>query len=827
MRLGRARFLPFIGVVAALAGGLAAVAAPSASALPTGLVTLSGSAATPLPSGAIGLGALPGRSSLSVDVGLRLGNQAGLDALLRGQADRTSPYFRDFLGKGQFGPTFGLPLAQIDQVASGLRALGLNPGTVDSSRLDIPVTATVSALDRAFGITLLSYRLPNGKTAYRNSAAPRIPASIAPYVTGVLGLDDTYQMQHLGSSTLVARGASAAAAPAGPAAAAKPAAGAQPCLSAVGVTTKYYAYTANEYASHYGLTPLYGMGDLGQGVRIAIAELEPNLKSDVAGFESCYKLATKVNYVTVTPGVGSGAGSGEAALDIENIASLAPKSTIDVFQSPNSGGSLYEIAKAVLDAHADSVLSISWGLCEAETTPSLLTQYQAEFEALGASGVTVVAASGDAGPTGCYTPAGKSLKLSAVAPASTNFVISVGGTSMSAAGQLAKETAWGGTGTGNAGGGGGGISGQCMPWYQLPSATLPPIDGLQSKLSKTAAKCKAAGNPKGYLREVPDVSAAASPVDGYVTYYNSTWGGAVGTSASTTLIAAEAALIDASPYCSPAGWDSGFAGLLPNALYQMLSVNGHNIYHSTDGIPWVIHDITQGTSTDTATGYTGGLYPATEGYDMATGLGAPLLTSLIAPATLNPGMASFLCHYFAPPSRVSVSTTSVSPAYGKVGRAATVTLHGTGLIAVNNTVAADINNKDNSKEIEWVYAYCSSHTTCKATIPALPAGSYQIELTPVGFEPCSTCSPSAKFTFVKPPQITKLSPDRGGKGTRVTISGANFADVGAVYFGSKKGGGVKILSATKLTVVVPAGSGTVTVKVAAAGGTSNGYGYTY
>jgi subtilase family serine protease len=840
MRLGRARFLASIGAVAALVGGLAAAADQAASAvstaLPTALVALAGNAPAPLPSGAVRLGTVPPQSSLSVDVGLRLGNEAGLDALLNGQADRKSPYFSDFLGKGQFGPMFGLSLPQIAQVSSGLRALGLNPGQVDPSRLDIPVTATAAALDRAFGVKLLSYRLANGRIAYRNSAAPQVPAAIAPFVSGVIGLDDVYQMQRMAQPILAKRPAAVGPAVVGAAAgaaavgntAAPAAAGPSPCLSAVGVTTRFFAYTANQYASHYALNGLYSMGDFGQGVRVAVAELEPNLKSDISGFEACYKINTRVNYVTVTPGVGTGAGQGEAALDIENIASLAPKATVDVFQSPNTGGSLYEIAKAVLDAHIDSVLSISWGLCEAETTPSLLAQYQAEFKALAASGITVVASSGDTGPTGCYTPSDKSMALSPIAPASTNYVDSVGGTSMSAAGQLAKETAWGGAGAGNAGGGGGGVSGQCMPQYQLLnnlSGGVAPLDGLPSNLSKTAAKCKVRGNPKGFKREVPDIAAAASPVDGYVTFFRSAWGGEVGTSASTTLVAAEAALIDASPYCSRAGWGSGHVGLLADGLYTIMYVNGHNIYHPQT--PWVVHDITQGASADKAIGYAGGLYPATVGYDMATGLGAPLLTGIQYPTTANPGMASSMCHVYAPDNLVNVSTTSVFPKYGKVGRNAAVTIHGTGMLAVPHTVLAIISNKNNSRSYGWVWAYCSSHTTCKATIPALAAGTYSIELSPVGFFPCTTCSPSAPFTFVKAPHLKSISPAHGGRGTRVTITGANFDGVSAVYFGSKKGGSVRVLSAAKLTVVVPSGSGRVAVKVAAAGGMSNALSYTY
>jgi len=40
-----------------------------------------------------------------------------------------------------------------------LRSDGLHPGQLTSNRLSIPVTAPASALDRAFHVSLASYRL--------------------------------------------------------------------------------------------------------------------------------------------------------------------------------------------------------------------------------------------------------------------------------------------------------------------------------------------------------------------------------------------------------------------------------------------------------------------------------------------------------------------------------------------------------------------------------------------------------------------------------------------------------------------------------------------
>jgi hypothetical protein len=55
----------------------------------------------------------------------------------------------------------------------------------------------------------------------------------------------------------------------------------------------------------------------------------------------------------------------------------------------------------------------------------------------------------------------------------------------------------------------------------------------------------------------------------------------------------------------------------------------------------------------------------------------------------------------------------------------------------------------------------------------------------------------------------------------VTIHGSNFVGVTAVHLGHKKATHVRVVSATKITVTAPPGTGTVAVTVSATGGTSS------
>src|SRR5579859_2677169 len=143
---------------AAPLGGPGAAAAARPTALPA-------SAAPALPAGATRLGAVAGTTTISLDVTLKVPDEAGLNAFLADLSDPKSPLFRHFLRPGQFGAMFGPSLAQAGAVRDALRAAGLSPGAVSADRLSIPVTATAAAVDRALGVELVRYRMPGGRVA--------------------------------------------------------------------------------------------------------------------------------------------------------------------------------------------------------------------------------------------------------------------------------------------------------------------------------------------------------------------------------------------------------------------------------------------------------------------------------------------------------------------------------------------------------------------------------------------------------------------------------------------------------------------------------------
>ena len=143
------------------------------------------------------------------------------------------------------------------------------------------------------------------------------------------------------------------------------------------------------------------------------------------------------------------------------------------------------------------------------------------------------------------------------------------------------------------------------------------------------------------------------------------------------------------------------------------------IYKSS---PQGLNDITSGDNDYTPSGYTGGLYPATRGYDMATGLGAPMLSGLSGVYgsghglwyTFLTGLTQLLCHQSATTAK-TVKVTGVSPNSGRAGKAAKVVVHGSGFLPVSSADEAQVIS--GGKVLATVAASCSA-TACKVTLPA-------------------------------------------------------------------------------------------------------------
>lgn len=336
-----------------------------------------------------------------------------------------------------------------------------------------------------------------------------------------------------------------------------------------------------------GLSPLqvrnaYGFNDekaQGEGQIIAIVDAfdDPKIEHDLGVFNRQFGLPActtrnglfKKIYANGTRPATDAGWSGEIALDVEWAHAIAPKAKIILVEAASdSTQDLYQAIQVAVK-HGANVVSMSWGAPEYDG--------QTEFDPIfNNPNVTFTASSGDSG-TGT------------IHPASSPYVIAVGGTTLTvdSYGNYQGESAWSGSG--------GGISTvETWPAYQ---------SGLPIPLAND-------------MRGVPDVSYNADPQTGF-SVFNSIpgpggagWEVIGGTSAGAPQWAALVAVAN-----------SAVRGNIGGQLNTLL----YSLANPTSGLyDYVFNDIRGGTN-----GSCGYYCTAQLGYDFVTGLGSPQFGNLM------------------------------------------------------------------------------------------------------------------------------------------------------------------------------------------------------
>ena len=708
-RQGRGRAVTT--VLSVLVAGVAVVgtlgpALPSAAATVTGAgpaVRLAGPTPT-LPAGSSVVGPSDASATVTVDVALSPRDPAALDAFVQAVSTPGSPEYHHYLAPGQFAARFGPTAATVASTRAWLTGAGLRPGTTSPDGLLTPVTATTAQLEQALDVSLVSARLADGRVARFTPQRPAVPSTLATSVVGVVGLSTVATPQPQLVPTVAGGSTASGPGPAGPTPAVVPAVvpavGPGSCLAAASTG----AYTANQLASTYGLSTLYGRGLDGTGETIGIYELEPYTPADIAAYESCYGITTSVTDTTVDGGAGTTTQAGEAALDIEDTIGLAPGATVKVYtgpqEGPNGAGPIDTYEAMVADTSL-KVITTSWGLCE----PQMATEGNQQavesslFAEAAAQGQTVVAASGDSGSPDCY-PSPPSTAVTVDDPADQPDVTGVGGTSLLSAGSPPTETVW----NNFYGSGGGGVSSDFgQPgWQSGPGVDAPAAQAQCAALGRTSC------------REVPDVSASSDPAHGYAIYCTAGTGSSChgqrgwfevgGTSGASPVWAAMVAVIDQSL--------SGPAGLLNPVLYDA---------GSCAAAPF--NDVTSGSNALLPASQ--GRYPATANYDLASGWGSPVA------AQLQTVLAS-------PP--VCPVVTGVLPTKGPVGGSNSVTVTGYNFTGANSVrfggTAAGFS--------------VTSNTTLVAQAPSGPGGGATVDISVANSQGSSPLVTADHYTYAPP-----------------------------------------------------------------------------
>ena len=626
----------FAARAAAFAAALVALSLWAPSALAAGPIA-----------GAARVGSAPAHKQLTVLLPLKV-DQSGLAAFATAVSTPGSPQYGHYASMSTLARRFGAPSAVRARVISFLLRNGATHVTADRIGLDVSATLSVARAQRLFGTHLSSFRTDT-KSGTARFVAPEstthVPGGLVGDVTGVVGLDT----QPLATTPTPAPQSLGAAAEGASLHALHPAAGGginlgSAYLPRTGTASgcaagrpKAGGFTPNQYLTAYGLSTLQSGGFTGAGERVALLEIDGFKMSDISQFDSCFKLPTphlKLFGVGLHAPLAPG---GETTLDLEVLTAAAPKlSDVDVYESsPVASAVLKSLTFAIESKNQrPDVISASLGGCESGNLRSLgqrgIGLYETAFEVAAATGISVLAASGDDGSSTCVDQKGNPThKLAVSFPASSPFVTAVGGTNvaLNAANQITASVVWNDGPSQDAAAGGGNSMLFGEPSYQDPFQTST-------------------------RRELPDVSLLADLAPGYEIFCTSKpqpcashgWLFIGGTSAGTPLLAGGVALAD------QALRQTGHSGLgfVNPLLYSIASSNAALAAPVT--ATSVFSDVTSGSNDLWATrGTPLGCCTAIAGYDDASGLGEINVANLTAAAqTLEPALAT-------------VSATAVSP----------------------------------------------------------------------------------------------------------------------------------------------------------------------
>ncbi|MGH9105785.1 MAG: S53 family peptidase [Acidimicrobiales bacterium] len=575
------------------------------------LVALAGAVpAAGAEAGAQLLGPASPAAVLKAHLYLRPSDGKALESFVAAVSTPGSASYHHFLTVPQFATRFGASPAEIGALDQYLRTFGLSVGALARDHLAQLVSGRAGDFEAAFGTELQKLRTAKGARTVSWASVPKLPAGVAGTVSFVGGLGPpATHYDNLVRFPKPARFPHGLVQGAGSdGTGTKQAAATCSGMASAGLTPA-------QLASAYGLTGFYARGDSGQGQTIGLIEYALADTAAISAFQACAGSSLTI-YYDPTSSPPSQVDS-EVAADVEVVAALAPRATVEVYESDQSGTGLGPWQMAVSGGAGDplpDVISSSWGACEAGTGMGA-GYYKTEetlFEEAAAQGQTVLVASGDDGSEGCFDQSASST-LAVDDPASAPYVTAVGGTASDTT--TGPQYVWNsrgatpasclGTGCASSGASGGGASDiWARPAYQSPG--LPQ----SSECLLGAQGC----------RELPDVSALAG--DPYAQYCStsvcgggSPWVGFGGTSLSAPSWGAAVLLSE--------GLCTSRAGFLNPLLYrEPSSLTGR---------------VTSGDND--LTGTNSGLYSASPagGYSMAAGLGYLGGASLPGGALCGPG----------------------------------------------------------------------------------------------------------------------------------------------------------------------------------------------
>ncbi|MBW4028226.1 MAG: hypothetical protein HIU93_12610 [Acidobacteria bacterium] len=593
--------------------------------------------------------------------------QASLDQYLSDVQNPHSTRYHQWMTPAEYGSRFGAAADDVQAVAAWLQSQGLGIEKVSPAANMISLSGTVGQLQTAFATSIHAISL-NGEKHVANMSEPQIPRALAPVVKGVLGLDDFHPHSNLQPGPTAQFDAQTQRI--------------TPDLTLYNSAGTPYLYVdPSDAATIYdtpnaALNPSYkGTTYDGTGVTVGVVGDSNVDLTPVSNYRTAFlgETSGNVNVPTVIidgsdPGINGD--EVETFLDLEVLGGLAPKAKINYYASNDSdlSAGLFNAVERAINDNVVSILSMSYGECEANAGTST-NQFLAEiYQQAAAQGITMTVSSGDSGAAGCDSSAAPSAVngLAVNGLGSTPYNVSVGGTDYDVlangfspyvsvansgappywrtAQQYIPESPWNdstaangalannvpltsSSGTNIIGGGGGKSAVYTKPAYQ---SALTPADGARDVPDVSFLAGNGLYSAVWVICESNQIYGPNCATQNGTFTSNTRFSGVGGTSAATPAFAGMLALVVQST--------GSRLGQANNVLYKLAADKYSSVFHDvTTGNNAVV--CTAGSKDCGANGFTTG-YDAGTGYDLASGLGSVDAAAMVANWSSGVGASS-------------------------------------------------------------------------------------------------------------------------------------------------------------------------------------------
>src|SRR5579862_2412465 len=293
--------------------------------------------------------------------------------------DKNSPNYHKWMSAADFGQKFGVAQDDISEVTNWLQAHGFKMNTVYPSGMVIDFSGDAGQVRAAFHTEIHELNV-RGEKHIANMTDPQIPAALAPVVEGVVSLHDF--MPHPMMKSKVD--------------------------SAYTISSGIHAIVPADLATIYNLNPLFSLGISGQGQTVVVVE-DTNITVNGSGqsadwttFRSTFGLSGYTGtFSQVHPGgctsPGINGDEGEATLDAEYASAAAPSAAIELASCANgfTFGGLIAVQNLINAANPPTIMSMSYGECEAENGATQNAMYRTTFQQAVGEGVSIFVSSGD------------------------------------------------------------------------------------------------------------------------------------------------------------------------------------------------------------------------------------------------------------------------------------------------------------------------------------------------------------------------------------------------------------------------------------------------